>query len=418
MFENISLAFQGIWGHKMRSFLTMLGIIIGIASIIVIVSTIKGTNETIKANLVGSGTNVVDVQLYQGDWAMEMEYNTPPDAIRPVTEEMRQEMEELDGVESVSLYRYRNYCYDTVFYRQSNFSGSIIGGDAQYLSNKGYELSYGRNFVAGDFEAMRKVVILDSTALSSLSIEGNPIGQILEIKGEPFTIIGVAAKSSAFTPVVESINDYYQYMDTSSGTVFVPDTVWSILYRFDEPYSVAVKATSTDDMTTAGKNVEDYLNANAISGDSGDVKYKSEDLLEQAKQLQELSSSTNKQLIWIASISLLVGGIGVMNIMLVSVTERTSEIGLKKAIGAKRKRILWQFLTEASVMTSLGGLLGVLGGIGLAKLISKFMGTPSAVSVPAILISVAFSMLIGVIFGLVPAVKASKLNPIEALRRE
>ena len=107
-----------------------------------------------------------------------------------------------------------------------------------------------------------------------------------------------------------------------------------------------------------------------------------------------------------------------MNIMLVSVTERTREIGLKKAIGAKRRRILWQFLTEASVMTSLGGLLGVGAGIGIAKLVSNVMGTPSAISVPAIVIAVAFSMLIGVVFGLIPAVKASKLNPIDALRRE
>lgn len=131
-----------------------------------------------------------------------------------------------------------------------------------------------------------------------------------------------------------------------------------------------------------------------------------------------MSESTNAQLIWIASISLLVGGIGVMNIMLVSVTERTSEIGLKKAIGAKKRRIALQFLTEASVLTSLGGIIGVVSGIGLAELISSMMDIPVAVSVPAILISVVFSMLIGIIFGLVPAVKAANLNPIEALRRD
>ena len=131
-----------------------------------------------------------------------------------------------------------------------------------------------------------------------------------------------------------------------------------------------------------------------------------------------MSKSTSNQLIWIAGISLLVGGIGVMNIMLVSVTERTHEIGLKKAIGAKRRRILLQFLTEAAVLTGIGGLLGVLGGIGLSELISGIMQTPSAISVPAILAAAIFSILIGLIFGLVPAIKASKLNPIDALRRE
>lgn len=146
--------------------------------------------------------------------------------------------------------------------------------------------------------------------------------------------------------------------------------------------------------------------------------YQSQDLLQQAQQLQEMSNATNSQLIWIASISLLVGGIGVMNIMLVSVTERTSEIGLKKALGAKRRRILWQFLTEAAVLTCMGGLVGVLSGVGLAELISRLNSIPVAISIPAIVISVVLSTLIGVIFGLLPAVKAANLNPIEALRRD
>ena len=148
------------------------------------------------------------------------------------------------------------------------------------------------------------------------------------------------------------------------------------------------------------------------------LSYRGQDLMEQAKNLQELSNSSNRQLIWIASISLLVGGIGVMNIMLVTVTERTQEIGLKKAIGARRRRILNQFLTEAAVLTSLGGMLGVIVGIIMARLISSVMGTPTAISVPAILIAVVFSMVIGIVFGLLPAVKASNLNPIQALRRD
>ena len=131
-----------------------------------------------------------------------------------------------------------------------------------------------------------------------------------------------------------------------------------------------------------------------------------------------MSESTNQLLLWIAGISLLVGGIGVMNIMLVSVSERTHEIGLKKALGAKRRRILGQFLTEAAVLTSLGGLLGILGGIGLAELLSKAMNTPTAISVPAIIVAAAFSILIGLIFGLLPATKAARMNPIDALRRE
>ncbi|HAW12538.1 MAG TPA: macrolide ABC transporter permease, partial [Erysipelotrichaceae bacterium] len=146
--------------------------------------------------------------------------------------------------------------------------------------------------------------------------------------------------------------------------------------------------------------------------------YQAQDLMEQAKQIQQLSQSTNTMLIWIAAISLLVGGIGVMNIMLVTVTERTREIGLKKAIGARKKTIMMQFLTEAVVLTSLGGLLGVLTGLILAKMISLLNGTPVAISIPASIFSVLFSMLIGIVFGLIPSWKAANLDPIEALRHE
>ena len=170
-------------------------------------------------------------------------------------------------------------------------------------------------------------------------------------------------------------------------------------------------------MTRVGKKTADLLNENlSVSDDT--MKYKAEDLLEQAKEIQELSDSTNSMLIWIAGISLLVGGIGVMNIMLVSVTERTSEIGLKKAIGAKKRSILTQFLTEAAVLTLLGGLIGVAGGIALAYIISAVSAVPVAISGVSILVGVVFSTLIGIIFGLLPSVKAANMNPIDALRSE
>lgn len=199
--------------------------------------------------------------------------------------------------------------------------------------------------------------------------------------------------------------------------VCVPDTVWPTLYQYDEPQNVVVRATSTDDMTKAGEDAAEVLNSYlSVSDDS--IKYKGEDLLKQATQIQEISNSTNQQLIWIASISLLVGGIGVMNIMLVSVTERTREIGLKKALGARKKRILFQFLTEAAVLTLLGGIIGVAVGIALAYIISGVSAVPVAISGTAIVVAVLFSTLIGVIFGLIPSVKAANMNPIDALRYE
>ena len=417
MFENIRLAFQGIWGHKLRSMLTMLGIIIGIAAIITIVSTIKGTNEQIKENLIGAGNNVVTVQLYQDGYAYDMSWSDIPAGVRVIREDTRKELEAISGVETVSLYNSRSYA-NQVFYRNTQFNGALYGIDSHYLSVYGYQIKSGRGFTEADYKDFRKVVLVDDKAVTTLFGGKNPVGEVLEIEGDVFTVIGTVALSEEFTPTINSINDYYLYADHSSGSIYLPIAVWPTAYRFDEPQNVAIKVKNTDVMTTAGKEAADLLTAEQIvNPDNSTFDYRSQDMLEQAQQLQSMSESTNAQLIWIASISLLVGGIGVINIMLVSVTERTSEIGLKKAIGAKKKRILFQFLTEAAVLTSLGGIIGVISGIGFAMLISNMMQIPVAIDVTATIISVVFSTLIGVVFGLLPAVQAANLNPIDALRR-
>ena len=417
MLENIRLAFQGIWGHKLRSILTMLGIIIGIAAIITIVSTIKGTNEQIKENLIGAGNNVVTVQLNQGGYAYDMSWSDIPQGVRLITEETRQELEEIGGVDSVSLYHARNYA-EGVFYLNTQFNGEVFGIDEHYLNVYGLQVKNGRGFTDSDFAQFRKVALVDTNAVTTLFGGESPVGKIIELQGDVFTVVGVVAMSEEFAPTINSLNDYWLYADRSAGTIYLPDAVWPTAYRFDEPQNVAIKVANTDVMASAGKEAADLLTEKQIVGPDSNFDYRSQDMLEQAQQLQKMSESTNMQLIWIAGISLLVGGIGVMNIMLVSVTERTAEIGLKKAIGAKKKRILLQFLTEAAVLTSLGGIIGVVSGIGLAQLISAMMQIPVAIDATAIMISVVFSMLIGVVFGLLPATQAANLNPIQALRRD
>ena len=416
MLENMRLAFQGIWGHKLRSILTMLGIIIGIAAIITIVSTIKGTNEQIKENLIGSGNNVVTVQLNQGGYPYDLSWSPVPDGVRTITDETREELEEISGAQKVSLYTYRNYA-EQVYYLNTQFNGNLCGIDENYLSVYGYQVKNGRGFTEKDYTDFRKVVLVDTTAVTNLFGGENPVGECIELCGDVFTVIGVVDLSESFAPTINSINDYWLYANTSSGTIYLPSAVWPTAYQFDEPQSVAIKVANTDDMASVGKEAADLLTEKQIVNKESDFDYRSQDMLEQAQQLQSMSQSTNMQLVWIASISLIVGGIGVMNIMLVSVTERTSEIGLKKALGAKKRRIRLQFLTEAAVLTSLGGLIGVASGIGLAELISNMMQIPVSVSVPAIVIAVGFSTVIGIVFGLVPAIKAANLNPIEALRR-
>ena len=418
MLEDIRLAFQGIWNHKLRSALTMLGIIIGIGSIIAIVSTIKGTNEQIKKNLVGAGNDAVNVQLYQGDWPIDLQYQSLPDGVPEISDETLQEVVELPEVETASLYHTRNE-YDAVYRGAKALSNSVILGiDRNYLDVYGYQVTKGRGLTDKDYSEGRKVALIDKTTAASLFDNADVLGRTIEIKGEPFVVVGMVAKKAESQPVINSMEDYYRYMsDDQSGKIIIPDNVWPVIYQYDEPQNLVVRAKSTDDMTTAGEKAADILNAMLTVSDDT-VKYKGEDLLEQATQIQEISNSTNQQLIWIASISLLVGGIGVMNIMLVSVTERTGEIGLKKALGARKRRILTQFLTEAAVLTLLGGIIGVLGGIALAYIISGVSAVPVAISGVSIVIAVLFSTLIGIIFGLIPSVKAANMNPIEALRHE
>lgn len=418
MLENVRLSFQGIWSHKMRSFLTMLGIIIGIAAIISIVSTIKGTNEEIKNSLIGAGNNAVNIQINQQGYPLTIYSSSDvPFGIPEVTEETKQAILDLDSVENMTSYKERQ-SPDSIFYQDKAMSsGCIRGIDTSYFETAGYVIKTGRNFVDEDYTEFRKVLIIDTNAAKALFEDESPIGKTIEIGKQPYTVIGVAAQANTYEPTITNLTQYDSYASSKISYLFMPKTCWPISYSYDEPENVIVKAMSTDDMENAGQSAEKILNA-TISSSQTSVKYKADNLLEQARNMQKLSAATNNQLIWIASISLLVGGIGVMNIMLVSVTERTSEIGLKKAIGARKNTILGQFLTEAAVLTSMGGILGVAAGIIMAQVISRISGVTVAISVPAAVIAVLFSMLIGIVFGLLPSIKAANLNPIDALRRE
>ena len=413
MGENIRLALKGIWSHRLRSFLTMLGVIIGIASIIAIVSTIKGTNEQIMQNLIGAGNNNVTVSLRQGDSEYWMDAGVPDNVIT-VTESQKEEIRSLDSVADASFYVKRKYGAAITAGVNSLTGGSILGIDTHYLSTVGLVVFRGRPFVETDYSKFHKVALLDEKAAELLFPEKDPVGRIVELSGEPFTVVGLVQKSDDFQ------QDYETYNREEYGTVLIPDADWPIIYNYDEPRDCVARAVTTEKMSEMGRAVEQIMKKSVAATSSGDdaVTYKAEDLLEKARNKQELANSTNSLLIWIASIALLVGGIGVMNIMLVSVTERTNEIGLKKALGARDNRILAQFLTEAVVLTSLGGVAGVISGIILAEVISRAAGTPVAISIPAIILSVLFSMAIGVIFGFLPSVQAANLNPIDALRRE
>ncbi len=418
MIENIRLAFQGIWSHKMRSFLTMLGIIIGIASIIAIVSTIQGTNNALKEQLVGSGNNTVNVSLTQGGEDYQIyDSSSIPNGIPVISEDTRQRILALENVEKVTSYNIR-FVSEGVYYRDQSLSEfNIYGIDMDYFDTVSYSLKTGREFLQEDFDEYRRVIIVDQTASDNLFQGANPLGRTVEISNQPFTVVGVVYKSSSYEPNIENVDDYLTNSTGSNGIFFMPKKTWPIVFQYDEPENVVVKATSTEEMTKAGQKTATILNE-TITNKNSSVTYSAEDLLGIVKKQQDLANASNMQLIWIAGISLLVGGIGVMNIMLVSVTERTNEIGLKKAIGARKSAILWQFLTEAAVLTSLGGILGVGSGIAMSQVIHRFTGILVGINWPAAIIAVLFSMGIGIVFGLLPSMQASNLDPIEALRRE
>ena len=284
MIENIRLAFQGIWGHKMRSVLTMLGIIIGIAAIITIVSTIQGTNEQIKENLIGAGNNVVTVNLNQSGYSYDMGWNAIPDGVRVITEETRQELKNISGVEEVSLYNSRGNS-ESVYYQNTSFNGETYGIDMHYLSVYGYQVKSGRGFTQADYDNFRKVALVDANTVSTLFGGEDPVGKSLEVKGDVFTVVGVVALSKEFTPTIETLQDYLLYADTSSGCLYIPSTVWPTAFQFDEPQNVAIKVKNTDTMATAGKEAADLLTQKQIvDSENSDFDYRSQDMLEQAQQ--------------------------------------------------------------------------------------------------------------------------------------
>ena len=287
MFENIRLSFQGIWSHKMRSFLTMLGIIIGIAAIIAIVSTIKGTNEQIKENLIGSGENTVEVSLYQGEWEYEMDYNGVPQGVPLVTDEVMSDIKDLDHVVNASAYLSRQD-YSGVYHLNTAFSGGYVRGiDNSYFDTCNYIMKEGRAFTDEDFKKYKKVAILDTDSANALFQGEDSVGNTIEIQKEPYTVIGIVTKAKVFEPVINSIDDYYTYAQDTAGSIYIPNTTWPIIYQYDEPQNVVIRVDSTDNMTSAGKACADVLN-NYLSPKDDTIQYKAKDLLEQAQQIQEL----------------------------------------------------------------------------------------------------------------------------------
>ncbi len=386
--------------NKVRSFLTVLGIVVGISSVIVMVAIGNGTKASIENSIASAGSNLLMVMPGGSDTGMGGG-SSSAGTLSSVDAEVIGK--DVAGVAAVAPQAAAGY---PVVAGSANTNVSVTGTTADFPSVRSVETSMGTWFTENDDAASAKVAVLGPTTAEDLFGQGsNPVGQRIRINGEPFTVVGVTkAKGSSG-------------MQNTDDAVYIPlRTLQRYLTGDDTVSIIYVEAASQQEMTAAQDGIEALLTARhgIAAGAEPDFQVLSQqDLADTASTITGLLTVLLGS---IAGISLLVGGIGIMNMMLTTVTERIREIGLRKAIGATRSDITSQFLAEAVALTVTGGIIGILFGWGVSSAISAFSTFETAITSSSVVLAVSVSTGIGVLFGWYPARRAAKLNPIEALR--
>jgi putative ABC transport system permease protein len=402
--NTLRIAFRAIRRNKVRSALTMLGVIIGVASVIAMIALGSGARSAIDSQIQSQGTNIIYVSA--GSHHGPGQAHGGAGSVSTLTLDDAQAIAELPGVGMLSpSARSRAQ----VVWGNQNWNSQVEGGNQDYVVIRNWVIRSGSNFTAREVLIADKVCLLGDTVARSLFPNGeDPVGQVIRVKAMPFRVLGVLAPKGQGQWGQDQddllIAPYTTVMKKLAGVTYLGQIVISAA----RPELVEDMAVQTTRLIRSRHRIQ--------NPDEDDFQVRT--LEEMAATRTAMAETMTMLLMSVASVSLLVGGIGIMNIMLVSVTERTREIGLRMAVGARTRDILRQFLTEAVALSAFGGVMGILLGVAVSRSLTQGLGWPTLITGSSILIAVFFAAAVGVFFGYYPARKAASLDPIEALRYE
>ena len=385
--QSFKLAFKQLLSNKMRSILTMLGIIIGVLSVTLLVSVANSMTESVNSQMTDLGSNLISVMVTSKDPNKQLSYT---DA---------KKFKDIDNIEKISADVSGNV---DLKYSDKDKITSIVGTDNNFIDLENKKLSEGRFVLPIDIKYNNKVVVLGNQIAKDIFGFENPLHKYVKLNGVKYKVVGILDKDNS---ALNSTND----------KIYAPITSVQRLIKNIYVSNLYLKVNDTDSIDNTMSIIEKKLDKIFDEEENSYMLINQQQILDTISNMQGTMKTTVGV---IAGISLLVGGIGIMNIMLVSVTERTREIGIRKALGAKRRDILMQFLIESIVISLIGGIIGAILGIIGSQAFNSVLGVTSGISWDIVIFGLVFSMFIGVIFGLMPANKASKLLPIDALRTE
>lgn len=397
--EAFKLAIRTIRRNALRSFLTVLGIVIGVGAVIGMVTTGQGTTAQVTAEVAKLGTNLLMVRTGRG-------FGPPGGASKAFSlEDVNTVQSQLSGVRIAVPTTSRN---QTAIYGNENYTTSVTGTDNRFFDARQWTFAGGRVFQAGELSSGSSVCIIGETVRNELFGKTDPIGETIRLQKLSCSVIGLLASKGASVSGPDQDDTIIIPLRTFQRRISGNRDVSGMLIAVKQGLSTA----------KAQRDVEQLLRERRRIKPGEDDDFFVMDTKQMASTMTSVTSTLTGLLSAVAAVSLLVGGIGIMNIMLVSVTERTHEIGIRLAIGAQARQVLLQFLVEAVVLSLFGGIAGIIAGLGFAAAATSLLGVPFLVDVPTVVVAFAFSALVGIIFGYFPAQRASHLNPIDALRHE